>query len=66
MHLIVNFKELKDGIEISVDQALSKLKNSQNVAWMPFDAPFEFLGKFPKRCIVKKDVLNFETNHKTC
>ena len=58
MHLIKKlFKELKYGIEILVGQAIfvkllfldQQLKN--RLAYLNFDAIFEFLGQFTIRCI---------------
>ena len=74
------FKELKNGIEILVGQAVfqlhiktvkmlvldQKLKNL--LAYLNFEAIFDFPGQFTIRCIYyfQKDVDNFEIEHKTC
>ena len=81
MHLIKKlFKELKNGIEVLVGQAVFKLqiktvkmlfldqKLKNRLAYLNFDAVFEFFGQFTLRCInyFSKDVDNFEIEHKTC
>ena len=56
------FKELKNGIEILVGQAVFKLQiktvkmlfgsiTQEPLGYLNFDAIFEFLGKFTIRCI---------------
>ena len=68
------FKELKNGIEISVGQAVFKLQiktfkmlfldqlQNNRLAHLNVDAIFEFLGQFTLRCIYyfQKDIDNFE------
>ena len=72
------FKELKNGIEIIVSQAVFELqiktvkmllldqKIKNRLAYLNLDAIFEFLGQFTLRCIYhfSKDVDDFEIEHK--
>ena len=45
-------------------------RSDNHLAYLNFDALFEFLGQFTRRCIAyiifQKDVDNFEIEHKTC
>ena len=71
------FKELKNGIETLVGQAVFKLqiktvrmlfldqKLKNHLTYLNFDAIFEFLGQFTTRCIYyfSKNIDNFEIEH---